>query len=775
MRRTRRTTSKRQYFFWTAYGLAVLVCAGLGATVGLLLGYALDLPQVQELEAKQPELATYVYSADGRVIGQFAVEKRIPVRYEEIPLRLKQAILAAEDDNFFEHPGIDFVRVAATAFWDLVRWERKGASTLTMQLAKMRFTSPEKTWERKIKDALYALNIEKNYSKELIFTFYANQIYLGHGRYGVAAAADFYFHKPLDALTTSECALLAGIIQTPTRHSPITHPENALARRNWVLGRMLELGYIDREEYEAAVREPLEVKGRDDTRVFAPYFVEWVRQYVSAKYPSEEIWTGGWKIYTTLDYEMQQAAEKALQAGLRDFDRKKRGWAGPLDNVLQRGGQLETYHHSDWDLLFYEGQLLHGLVLEADADRARVRFGTYTAEVGPEEIAWTKRRRVSEVLRQGDVALFRVLRVDRKNRTLDVELDQIPEVQGAALILDNQTGAVRAMVGGYDFRFSKFNRATQALRQPGSVFKPFTYVAAMEAGFSPDDPVLDAPVEFYDALGRPYAPTNWDDQLKGLIPIRQALAESRNVPTVRLAHTLGPEKIAEVAKRFGLKQNFPPFLSISLGSVEVTLEEMVSAFSAFPNHGVRAEPYCVERIEDADGNIIEEHHMSVTDAVISPDVADKMLYLLQEVVRSGSGRSLLELEHPIGGKTGTTNESTDVWFVGFTPRLSAGVWIGYDEKKSLGDRVFGNTLALPVWKAMMAEILAGMPREEFDSSWDSRRDLQFVQREPEAVGEAGGGAGEPPAENPTPKRAERPEPQPKVFTVEDIPPPPTGW
>ncbi len=763
-----------RYVFWTTYGLLVLGAIIAGGLVGLVFGYAVDLPRVSELQLNRPALVSYVYSSDGRIIGQFAQEKRILVTYEQIPARMKQAILAAEDANFFEHPGIDFVAIARTAFWDLIRWERKGGSTLTMQLSKLRFTSAEKTWERKIKDALYTIDIEKSYSKEQIFTFYANQIPMGHGRYGIAAGADFYFHKTLADLTTAECATLAEVIQAPGRLSPITHPGNALTRRNWVLGRMDELGFIDDAEYQKAVAEPLDVKGRDDEQSPAPYFVEWVRQYLETQYPTRDIWQGGLRIYTTLDYDMQMAADRSIKAGLRAFDRQKRGWAGPVDNILKRGLELKDYRHPDWVRLFYEGQMIHGLVLASTPESATVRFGSYTATITPEDIAWTKHKKVDEVLSPGDLDVFTFEKVDREARTIRAILDQVPEVQGAALILDNRTGAVRAMVGGFDFNLSKFNRATQALRQPGSVFKPFTYVAAMEAGFSPEDPVLDSPVEFTDALGRPYAPSNWDDEYKGLITIRQALAESRNVPTVRLANTLGPQKIADVAKRFGLQQDFPPYLSIALGSVEVTLSEMVSAFSAFPNHGVRAQPYYVNRVEDHNGSILEEHRAQVFDAVVSPDVADKMIYLLREVVRTGSGRPLLELGRPIGGKTGTTNESTDTWFVGFTPRLAAGVWVGYDTKKSLGEKVYGNTLALPIWKDMMKDALNGLPKEDFESSWQpdgtsmaSEEQLQELQ-EPQPATQAE-------AEKPAPPEPPKSEPTRKVFTVEDIkpvPPPP---
>ncbi len=761
------TKRGRHVVFWATYGIVLLGTVILGGAAGVVFGYVVNLPRVQELEQVRPGLSSTVYGADGKVIGQFAQEKRILVAYEDIPDQMKNAIVAAEDANFFSHSGIDFQRVFATAFWDVVRSEKKGASTLTMQLSKMRFTSFEKTWERKIKDFLYAIDIEKTYSKEQIFTFYANQISIGHGRYGIAAGADFYFHKTLDELTLAECALLAGIIQAPGRYSPITHPDRALSRRNnYVLREMLSRHFIDKAAYDQAIAEPLDVKGRDDDQTPAPYFVEWVRQKLDATYHTEDIWSGGLKIYTTLDLDMQQAAEEAVKKGLRDFDRKKRGWAGPEDNILERGFSLEEYRHPDWSRLFYDGQMIHGLVLDSNAESADVKLGSYRATITMDQLKWTRRKKVSDVLKPGDVDVFMLDKVDRANKRIQATLDQIPEVQGAALILDNRTGAVRAMVGGFDFQYSKFNRAMQALRQPGSIFKPFTYVAAMEAGFSPEDTILDSPVEFTDALGRPYAPSNWDDKYKGLITIRQALAESRNVPTVRLANSLGPQKIADVAKRFGMKQDFPPYLSIALGSVEVTLEEVVSAFSSFPNHGVRSEPYFIDRVEDHNGAILQEHRGQVFDAVVTPDVADKMIYLLREVVRAGSGRPLLELGHPIGGKTGTTNESTDTWFVGFTNRLTAGVWIGYDEKKSLGERVYGNTLALPVWKDMMGKILKDMPPEQFESGWRPGLPEPVVAENEEAAP----ATDEPvvTAESTPPK----PKPEPKVFQVEDITPPP---
>lgn len=715
----RKKAVSSQHLFWAFYGMLALGCIVLGSLVGVVFGWAIDLPRVEELEYMQPRQVSVLYSADGEVIDQFATEKRVLVSYEEIPEVLKQAIISSEDKSFFSHPGIDVKRMFVTIFWnDLIMGNRWGASTITMQLAKLRFTNTGKTVERKIKDILYAINVEKEYSKEQIFTFYVNQVNFGHGRYGIAAATDFYFHKDLQDITLPEAALLAGVIQSPGRHSPINSPQRALARRTFVLDQMLDNGFITAREHAEASRQPLGVLGRDDSQSPAPYFVEWVRQSLTEHYSDEEIWEGGLRIHTTLDLEIQREAQRALRKALRDYDRRTRGWAGPVENILDQGIAPEEYRHPDWSRLFYKGQMIHGLVLQSSKAGAEVRLGSYRATLTLQDLEWTGADDVSSILRAGDVALFHLQRVDRENRVIEAVLDQVPLVQGAILALDNGTGAIRAMVGGFDFNRSKFNRATQALRQPGSIFKPFTYIAAMEAGFSPNDLILDQPVQFEDGQGRPYSPSNWDDKYKGLITIAQALAESRNVPTVRLANAIGPEVIAETAKRFGLKQHIPPFLSIALGSVELTLEEIVSSFSSFPNHGVRAEPYSIQRVEDVNGVILQEHSLSVHDALVSEDVAEKMLYLFQEVIRRGSGRTLLSLGHPLGGKTGTTNEATDVWFVGFTRDLTAGVWIGFDDNTPLGDRVYGSTLALPVWKDFMSEVLKDREPVQFENVWE---------------------------------------------------------
>ncbi len=741
---------RRKGVLWGIYGVLLVGFALAGLLGGMLLGYSIDLPRVEELQQVRPNVISYVYADDGEVVGQFALEKRILVTYDQIPETLKHAILAAEDSSFFQHPGIDFRRAMITAVRNVLFGERKGASTLTMQLCKLRFTSSEKKWERKIKDILFAIETEKKFSKEQIFTLYFNQIYMGHGIYGIAAAADYYFGKTLDELSVSECALLAGVLNAPSRYSPILYPERALQRRAYTLRRMRAEGYIDDKTLAECLQEPLPALGKSD-RETAPYFVEWVRQHLERNYSAEKIWQGGLKIYTTLDYKTQVAAQEALRAGLLNYDKQYRRWPGAPENILKSGRDLKTYTHPDWREIFHEEQIVHGLVLSSDDNSAVVKLGSYTATLGPKETAWTRKKKVSEALQPGDVALFRLEKIDRQAKVIEATLERIPEVQGAFLVLDNKTGAIRAMVGGFDFQYSKFNRATQALRQPGSIFKPFTYVVAMEEGKSPKDLLLDAPVNFVDDLGRPYEPKNSDGEFKGLIPLEQALAESRNVPTIRLANALGIRKVIAMANRFGIDRHFIPVLPMALGAGELTLQEITSAFSVFGNKGVRAKPYFLRRVEDYNGSTLEENQPEF-EQVLAPTVCSKMLYLLRQVVLRGTAARANAVGRPVAGKTGTTNEATDTWFVGFTPQITAGVWVGFDEKKSLGEKAFGSNIALPIWVDFMQRISKDLPIEDFTDVYQPSP-LELVV-------------------NPSDPTA-----KPKVtdgIAVEDIPPPAVG-
>ena len=714
-RRSGRKTWRRKwagYWFWISYGLLALAVAVFFSLVGLLLGYAIELPQVEELQQTRPSVASYVYADDGRVLGQFALEKRRLVSYQHIPEIIKQAIISAEDGDFFNHAGIDFKRLLSTIVNNILRGERKGASTLTMQLAKLRFTSTEKSLERKIKDMLFAIEIEKNYSKEQILTFYCNQIYFGHGNSGIASAADFYFGRSLPDLNLNESATLAGLIQSPENYSPLRHPERATSRRNYVLRRMYQKDFIDRHTLERELQAPLEIRRRNRKRSPAPYFVEWVRQYLEQNYTIDQIWREGLKVHTTVDYDVQMAAQEALREGLKAFDKRMRRWRSVKENILEQEKDLDTYRHPGWSQIFYEGQLMPGLVLESTRKQATVQIGSYRAVIKPEDVKWTRSKRVDKTLRPGDVALFEIRTIDADNKSIEAFLDRIPQVQGALLAIQNNTGAIKAMVGGFDFEYSKFNRATQALRQPGSIFKPFTYVAALENGRSPEDEILDKPVTFLDGLGRVYEPANVDNKFKGFLSMREALANSRNVPTLRLADALGIESVIDVVHRFGIDREFQPFLPIAIGSGEVTLQEITSAFSTFPNHGMRVHPYFIQRVENYHGAVLEEHRWQ-TDEVLTPRVAYQMVEMLQDVVQRGTAVKARSLKRPIGGKTGTTNDSTDSWFVGFTSGMTAGVWAGHDEKKSLGERVYGSTLALPIWIEFMQKSLQSTPVKEF--------------------------------------------------------------
>ncbi len=710
--------TERGSLFWLGYTVLVLLTVLFGGLLGVVLGYMIDLPQVEELQDVRPNVVSSVYSADGRVIGEYALERRILITYDQIPALLRQAILAAEDADFFEHSGIDFSRLMIEMVrnvWNhglrYTRW--KAASTLTMQLCKLRFTGSEKRLERKVKDWLFALETEQKYSKEQILTLYVNQIYMGHGIYGMAAAGEFYFNKPLAGLSIAECALLAGILQVPGRYSPIRNPDAALARREYALNRMLDEGYISAQERDDALREPLLPRG-SRSRDIAPYFVEWVRQALEREYSTETIWKSGLKVHTTLDHDVQLAAQRAVRNGLKEFDKAHTPWEGAAGNVLAGDKSLEEYNDPEWRQVFDEEETVPGLVMEVDRESARVRFGKYTAAVSPKGVEWTGEEDLTRVFRRGDLAHFLIRKVDVEAQELEVELDRIPEVQGALVVLDNKTGAIRAMVGGFDFELSQFNRVTQALRQPGSIFKPFTYLVALEEERSPYERVLDAPVSYLDAVGNLYEPKNSDEKFKGLIPMYQALAESRNVPTIRLARALGVGKIIEAVHRFGIHREFLPVLSIALGSVETTLLELSSAFSAFPNSGVRAVPHYLVRVEDYEGVTLQENRMRFEQAA-SPDIAARMVYLLRQVVLRGTARRANALGKPAAGKTGTTNESTDVWFVGFTPDITAGVWVGYDEKKSLGKKIYGSNLALPIWVEFMTAALEDVPARDFEN------------------------------------------------------------
>ncbi|HMH00216.1 MAG TPA: PBP1A family penicillin-binding protein [Terriglobales bacterium] len=690
-------------------GLLVLVSALLGATAGLLLVYSTDLPQVEQLEHYRPGAITQLYDTQGRMIGSFALQRRVVASYDDYPPVLRDALISIEDKNFYRHWGINVWRIAGAAYRDLLSGGKmQGASTLTMQLARNLFLSPDRSWHRKIQEAMLAIQIERRFTKPQIFTLYANQIYLGHGVYGFEAASQFYFSKPAKQLTLDEAALLAGLPKSPSYYSPINHPDHAVKRRNLVINAMLEDGKTTAGPATDARNKPLELKLQHDSNSLAPYFTEDIRRYLENKYGSDQVHQGGLRVYTSLDMDLQRAANQAVLDGLAAYERRH-GWKGHLENVLSKSVTLENYQHPDWDDEPQVNGYVHALVTAISPASAAIEFGRYTSAVPQSEAAWTARK-LQNILKVGDIVYVKVLSLGPKPK-IRVSLEQDSGAQGALVALDNSTGEIKAMVGGRDFNLSKFNRATQALRQVGSSFKPYVYTAAIDRGAKPDDTIMDGPVTFQTASG-PYVPHNYDEKFEGSITLRRALAQSRNIPALALADSLGIKTVIDYAHRFGISSNIPAYLPVALGAAEVTLLEQTSAYSVFPNDGVRVNPRYITKVTDYEGRVLEEDFAEVKD-VIGANTARTMTSMLRDVVLHGTAITATTMKYPLAGKTGTTNNFTDAWFVGFSPSMTCGVWMGFDEKKSLGPKETGAHAALPIWIDFMKIALAGKEPGEF--------------------------------------------------------------
>jgi len=704
------TAVKKHLLGWTVFGLLVLASAVFGALAGLLFVYSTDLPQVEELERYRPSSITELYDDQGRVIGSFSLQRRVIASYNDFPKVLRDAVISTEDKEFEKHWGVDFYRVFGAAWRDLVSGSKaQGASTLTMQLARNLFLTPERTYRRKLQEMMLSLQIERRFTKPQIFAMYANQIFLGHGVYGFEAGAEFYFGKKARDLTLEEAALLAGMPKGPNLYSPINNPERAVRRRNLVINNLLEDGKITTEEATRAKNTPLKLNVQWDTNALAPYFVEEVRQYLEKKYGSDKVHEGGLRVYTTLDMDLQKTANQAVLDGLAAYERRH-GWKGRPKNVLASGATLDGFQDPDWKEPLEPGSYVHALVRSVSSTSAIVKFGKYLATIGPSEMAWTKRRSPRELFTEGDIVYVKVQSLE-SDGTAKVSLEQDSGTQGALIALDNSTGAIKAMVGGRDFDESKFNRSTQALRQVGSAFKPYVYTTAIEKGASPDDVILDAPVTFTTASG-PYSPHNYDGRFEGTITLRRALSQSRNVPALKLADRLGINAVIETARRFGITSPLPAYLPVAIGAAEVTLIEQTAAFTTFPNDGVRVVPRYIRRVTDYQGQVLEEDYPEVRD-VITPQTARVMTSLLQQVVQHGTAYAAASLKHPLAGKTGTTNDFTDAWFVGFSPSVTCGIWVGFDEKKTLGNKETGARAALPIWMDFMRVAIEGHDEEHF--------------------------------------------------------------
>ena len=689
------------------FGLLILASALVGATVGLLLVYSTDLPQVEELERYRPSSITELYDDHGRIVGSFALQRRVVASYDDYPQVLRDALISIEDKDFYRHWGINVWRIAGAAYRDIESGGKvQGASTLTMQLARNLFLSPDRSFHRKIQEALLAIQIERRFTKPQIFTLYANQIFLGHGVYGFEAASEYYFSKPAKQLTLEEAALLAGLPKAPGYYSPINHPDRSMKRRNLVINSLLEDGKITAAQATQARNQQIQLKLQHDPNSVAPYFVEEIRRYLENKYGSDQVHEGGLRVYTSLNLDLQTAAHQDVLDGLAAYERRH-GWKGHLENVLSSDGTITKYEHPDWEDEPEANRYVHALITSVSATSASVKFGRYAANLAPSDVTWTQHK-IPDLFKVGDLIYVKVLALAPPH----VSLEQDSGAQGSLVCLDNATGEIKAMVGGRDFNESKFNRATQALRQVGSSFKPYVYTAAIDLGAKPDDTILDAPITFQTASG-PYTPHNYDERFEGTITLRRALAQSRNIPALKLADSIGIKTVIEYAHRFGVTSNIPAYLPVALGSAEITLLEQTAAYSVFPNDGVRITPRYITKVTDYEGRVLEEDFPDVKD-VISARTARIMTSMLEGVVQHGTAIAAASLKYPLGGKTGTTNDFTDAWFVGFSPSTTAGVWIGYDEKKTLGPKETGARAALPVWMAFMKLALAGKDPGEFE-------------------------------------------------------------
>src|SRR5271154_2969916 len=611
--------------------------AVFGALCGFMFVYSIDLPQMDDLARYHPNTTTELLDVHGKVFGSFALERLVVVPYSDFPPVLRQAIISIEDKSFERNWGVNLFRAVGAAWRDLHSSGRaQGASTLTMQLARNLFLSSEKTYGRKIQEVFLSVQIERRFTKQQIFELYANQIYLGHGTYGFEAGSEFYFNKHVGDLTLPEAALLAALPKGPEAYSPVKFPDRALKRRNLVLSEMLADGKITKRQAEAAEAAPLGLNLEPPANSVAPYFVEEVRRQLEKQYGVEEVHGAGLRVYTTLDLDLQQVANKAILDGTATYERR-RGWKGRLPNVVLDGADVASYRHPDWVQPLDKGSYVHGVVTAVAAKKVVVKVGaTREAVLTPEDWKWTQNLDGDSFLRTGDVVYVRVESIS-PDGTLRASLQQDSGAQASMMAVDNSSGEVLAMVGGRDFALSQFNRATQAQRQVGSSFKPYVYTTAIEAGAKPTDIIVDGPTSFPTPNG-PYTPHNYEGNYKGTMTLLNAFAESRNIPALKLADRYGIRKVIETAHRFGITSNIPAFLPVAIGSADITLAEQVSAYSVFPNDGIRIEPRYIRKVTQADGLPLDETPSQVTE-VISVETARTMMQFLQAVVHFGTAVS----------------------------------------------------------------------------------------------------------------------------------------
>ncbi len=731
--------------------LGILMAGGIVAIYLVLQHYSVGLPDYSALKDYKPKVVTRIHAGDGELLAEFSTEKRIFVPVGSIPKQVKEAFIAAEDKNFYQHNGVDpegIMRAAITDLKNLHSEKRPvGASTITQQVARNFLLTNEVSIARKVKEMILAYRIEQTLSKDQILELYLNEIYLGLNSYGVAAAALDYFNKPLDELTVAEVSFLAAIPKNPNKYFREKNHDAALERRNYVINRMLEDRYITQAQATEAINTPLAFHPPADTQLVpAGHFTEEVRRELFAAYGKEGLYGGGLSVRTTLDPKLQAIAVRSLRDGLVSYD-ERHGWRGPvthLPNMNSWPEQLSKVPPPDgsetWRL---------AAVIDAGADTVKVGFSDKTTtELAMADMRWTGKAKANQLLQIGDVVLTQLVPViakadekkGDKRKAVEAKpaaetapamhyvLRQMPAVNGAVVALDPHTGRVLALVGGMSYESSEFDRATQAMRQPGSSFKPFVFLAALDSGFTPSTIVLDAPIEIDQGPGLPlWKPVNFDHEFLGPLPLRVALEKSLDTATVRVGQAVGMPKVVDYAKKFGISDNLPPFISSVIGAGETTLMRMVTAYAEIDNGGKKIVPTLIDRVQDREGKTLFRHDARTCTGctnvdwtnqaapqipdnrpeIQDPRTAYQMVEMLQGVVLRGTARSLASIDYPMAGKTGTTNDAKDLWFLGFTPNLVVGVFVGYDEPKSLGKREQGASVAVPIFKEFMESALVG--------------------------------------------------------------------
>ncbi len=708
--------------------LGFLGCAGLA---GLYYYLSQDLPKINTLNDYRPATVTSVFSDDGRKIGEFYEERRIVIPLSEMPDNLKNAFIAAEDSRFREHPGIDIISIIRASFKNFKAGTIvQGGSTITQQVTKSFLLSPERTYERKIKEAILAYRIEKKFSKDEILFLYLNQIYLGHGAYGVEAASENYFGKHAKDLNLAECSILAGLPQAPSRYSPFRFPDRAKQRQVYVLNRMKEDGLITNLEATKAIDLKLDIKPRKNWFIErVPCYTEHVRRYVEKNYGKDALYKEGLKIHTAVNIELQKIGRAAVNKGLIELDRRT-GYRGALKNItnLEVENFCSGISEKIGNKLLEKANTYEGVVLEIDDEKGitHVRVGDFYGFIKLETMTWARKpdpevayyetrvKKPSETFKTGDVILVKLLNDPVENKTLEFSLEQEPVVQSALLSIEAETGHVKVMIGGRDYRNSQFNRAYQSRRQPGSAFKPIIYAAALDKGYTAASMIIDSPVVYEDTeRDFIWKPRNYKETFFGPTLFREALVKSRNIITIKILQDIGIGYITNYARKLGITSDISQDLSIALGSSGLSLLELVNAYSVFSNLGYLIEPVFITKIYDRDGNLLETSKL-VRKKVIDMSTAYIMTNIMESVIQHGTGWRIKALKRPAAGKTGTTNNLFDAWFLGYTPRYTTGVWVGLDQEAPMGKGETGSRAASPIWLDFMQHALAGKPSRAFN-------------------------------------------------------------